>query len=84
MENLNPETISTATFLLTTMVIGAVELIKRISNKDWEATAIILTSALVGAIGGAFVLPVVGFAPGIFIGLSASGVVTGLQKIGGK
>lgn len=82
MEGLNPETLGTAVFMLTSMVIGATELVKRAFAADWRTTAIIAVAALVGGLGGLVLLPEVGLVGGIVIGLSASGVVTGIQKFG--
>lgn len=81
MENLNTETLGTVVFLLTAMVIGGTELVKRAFDKDWRAVAIIAVSALIGGFGGAILLPAVGLVPGLVIGLSGSGVVTGIKSI---
>lgn len=82
MENLVPETIGTAVFLLTSMVIGGTELVKRLFDRDWRAAVIIMVSVVIGGIGGSVLLPAVGLVEGMVIGLSASGVITGLQKVG--
>lgn len=82
MEYLNEETLGPALFMLTSMVIGGTELVRRVFRKEWEAVSTIIVAALVGAVGGLFLLPSVGLVPGIVIGLSGSGVITGLQKIG--
>lgn len=68
--------------LLTTMVIGATELVKRLFDRDARGAAIIGVSALVGALGGLFLFEGVGLALGIVVGLSASGLVTTVQKLG--
>lgn len=82
MENMVPETLGTAVFLMTSMVIGGTELVKRLFDRDWRAAVIIVVSTIIGAVGGTLLIPAVGIVSGIVIGLSASGVVTGLQKVG--
>lgn len=82
MDELNPETLTTAVFLLTSMVIGGTELVKRAFDRDWRAVVIILVSTAIGGFGGAVLLPSIGLVFGLVIGLSGSGVITGLQKIG--
>lgn len=82
MENMVPETLGTAVFLLTSMVIGGTELVKRLFDRDWRAAVIIVVSTIIGAVGGTLLIPAIGIVGGIVIGLSASGVVTGLQKVG--
>lgn len=81
MIDLNPETLGTAVFLLTTMVIGGTELVKRAFNKDWQAVSIILVASIIGGFGGAILLPSVGLVPGLVIGLSGSGIITGIKSI---
>lgn len=70
-----------ATGLLTFFVIGAVELVKQLFARNWKAAVIIVISALVGALGG-WALPVLGWIVGMSVGLSASGLVTTVQKVG--
>lgn len=82
LEQLNPELIGTTVFLLTAMVIGGTELVKRAFDRDWRAVVIILVSTAIGGFGGGVLLPSIGLVAGIVIGLAGSGVVTGLQKIG--
>lgn len=71
-----------ATTLLTLFVVGATELVKQAFNRNWKAVVIISVSALVGGLAGAFLLPVIGLPVGIAVGLSASGLVTTVQKVG--
>lgn len=68
--------------LLITAVVGATEMVRRAFKKDWEAVVIIAVAALLGGIGACLF---VGFAAVVFfygmaVGLSASGIITGLQK----
>jgi len=67
--------------VITGMVMGAAELIKRLFKKDWQAAAIITASALIGGVTGA----ILGLMPlqGIAFGLAASGYITLVQHIGG-
>lgn len=66
--------------LLAFFVIGAVELVKQAFARNWKSVVIIAVSALVGAVGGWVVLPVIGWQLGLSIGLGASGLVTYNQK----
>lgn len=76
------EGIAVSISLLLSMVIGTTELIRRLFKRDYEAAALITASALVGGLAGVMLFPSVGFALGVVVGLSGSGVVTGLQKFG--
>lgn len=69
-----------AAVLLTGCVIGAVELVKALFDKDWRRAVTILISAI---IGGA-VSPLIGVAliPGVVGGLAASGIITLVQNLG--
>lgn len=71
----------TSVFVLTA-VAGATELVKRLWAKDFEGTTIIALSGVIGALAGAFVIDGLTVANGIVAGLSASGLITTLQKIG--
>jgi hypothetical protein len=75
-------TTAVAIGLLTTMVIGATELVKRLFDRDYRASALIGVSAVVGAVAGWLTFPEVGFALGLVTGLGASGLVTTVQKLG--
>lgn len=66
--------------ILTGLVMGAVELIKRLFDKEWRACAIISGAALVGGISG--VLLGITVLQGIAFGLAASGYVTLAQNMG--
>jgi len=68
--------------VLTGLVAGVVELIKRVFDKDWKAVATILAAALVGGAGG--LVFGVNFLVGMVFGLSASGFITIAQNIGKK
>lgn len=76
------ENITVGIGLLLSMVIGATELVRRLFDKDYKASALIVVSALVGGLAGAFLFEEIGFALGVVVGLSGSGVITGLQKFG--
>lgn len=66
--------------ILTGLVMGGVELLKRLFDKDWKAAIIIAVSAIIGGIAGAIlgILPLQGMA----FGLAASGYITLAQNIG--
>lgn len=67
---------------LTFLVVGSVELLKRLFAKDWMAAA---TIAVAGIVGGIFASQAgVTVFQGILIGLSASGLVTTVSRISGK
>lgn len=67
--------------LITGMVVGVVELVKRLFDRDFRAATIIVAAAGVGALCGVFGIQGVDVATGIVIGLAASGVVTVAQKV---
>lgn len=74
--------VTVAVALLLGMAAGGTEFVRRIFDKDYKAAAIIAVSAVIGYLGGTFLLPVIGPAVGLVTGLSASGYITGLQKFG--
>ena len=63
-------------------IVGAVELVKRLFDRDFRAAAIVAVSAVVGALL-APQLDILWF-QGMLIGLSASGLVTTASYIGGS
>ena len=68
--------------ILTGLVMGGAELIKRLFDKDWRAAAIIASSALIGGLAGmALGITIL---QGIAFGLAASGYITLAQNIGKK
>lgn len=68
--------------ILTGLVMGGAELIKRLFSKDWKAAITIVVSAVIGGVAG----PLMGIAilQGIAYGLAASGYVALAQNIGKK
>lgn len=70
----------TTAVILTGLVMGTVELIKRLFDKDWKAAAIIAGAAVVGGICGMFLGITV--LQGIAFGLAASGYITLAQNMG--
>lgn len=71
-----------ASGLLILFVTGATELVKQLFARNWKAAVIIAIAAIVGGIAGWMLFPVIGLAVGIALGLSASGLVTTVQKVG--
>lgn len=69
--------------LATTVIIGAVELIKRLFDRDYRSATIITVAALVGGLLGAFSVEGLTIAAGLALGLGASGVVTVAQNVKG-
>lgn len=80
MFNLSDPAVAAA--VLTFLAIGGTELVKQAFARNWKAVVIIVVSTLIGGLGGWLLLPVLGGVVGLTIGLSASGLVTGFQKIG--
>lgn len=68
--------------ILTGLVMGGAELIKRLFDKDWRAAAIIASSAVIGGLAGMSLGITV--LQGVAFGLAASGYVTLAQNIGKK
>lgn len=71
-----------AAILLVGAVMGFVELVKRVFDKDWRAVVIIIGSGLVGGLVSLF--PEMGFSflTGVVGGLAASGFITLGQNVG--
>lgn len=59
---------------VTAAVIALVELIKRVTAKDWGAVATILGAAIIGGIAGFFKVDNLTIEMGVLAGLSAAGV----------
>lgn len=68
------------TILIPAAVIGFAELVRRLFKRDFEAVIIIAGSAAIGV--GLSLLTNHDWTYGLVAGLSASGVITGLQKFG--
>lgn len=68
--------------LVTTMVIGLVELVKALFDRDYRTAVIIIGSAVVGGVCGFFAVEGLSVATGIVIGLGASGVISTAKRIG--
>lgn len=68
------------TILIPVAVIGFAELVRRLFKKDFEAVIIIAGAAAIGV--GLSLLTNHDWTYGLVAGLSASGLVTGLQKFG--
>ena len=68
--------------VLTGLVMGGAELVKRLFAKDWKAAITICVSAIIGGVAGGFlgVMPI----QGVAFGLAASGYITLVQNIGSK
>lgn len=73
---------SLATVVLTGLVAGGVELLKRLFDKDWRASATIVVAALIGGLGG--LVFSVNFLVGMVFGLATSGYITIAQNIAKK
>jgi len=71
-----------ATVVLTGLIAGGTELVKRIFDKDWRAVATIIVAAVIGGSGG--LVFGANFLVGMVFGLAASGYITIAQNIGKK
>lgn len=69
-----------ATAVLTGLVAGVVELVKRAFKQDWQAVVTIILAGLVGGLGALYMGT--DFLAGIVFGFAASGFVTIAQNIG--
>lgn len=67
---------------LTFAVVGAVEFVKRVFDKDFRSAAIIVVAGVVGAILAPQIA--VSWFNGLILGLGASGLVTTASLIGSK
>lgn len=68
--------------VLTGLVMGGVELVKRLFDRDWRAVIIIVVASLIGGFAGWAMG--VAFLTGMAFGLAASGYVTLAQNLGKK
>lgn len=73
---------SLATVVLTGLVAGGVELLKRLFDKDWRAAITIIIAALIGGLGG--LVFGTNFLIGMVFGLASSGYITIAQNIAKK
>jgi uncharacterized membrane-anchored protein YjiN (DUF445 family) len=69
---------------VTSVVIAIVQIIKFVKDKAWDSVVTIISAMIVGALAGFFGIEGLTIPMGILIGLSAVGVVTVAQGIGGK
>lgn len=66
--------------VVTAMIVGAVELVRRVFMRDWFAVVTILVAVAVGAVCGVYEVEGVDVATGIILGLAGSGLVTVATK----
>lgn len=71
-----------ATAVLTGLVAGGTELVKRLFDADWRAVATIIVAALIGGAGG--LVFGANFLVGMVFGLASSGYITIAQNIAKK
>lgn len=71
-----------ATVVLTGLVAGGTEFIKRLFDKDWRAAVTIIVAALIGGFGG--LVFGANFLVGMVFGLAASGYITIAQNVAKK
>lgn len=67
--------------LVSAMIVGVVELVKRAFDVDIRAVAIILAATTVGAVCGYLGVEGLDVATGIVLGLAGSGVVTVADRV---
>lgn len=68
--------------LLVGAVMGFVELVKRVFDRDWRAVVTIIGAGLVGGLVSLFPEMSFGFLTGVVGGLAASGYITLGQNVG--
>ena len=68
-----------ATVVLTGLVAGGTELVKRAFDSDWRTVATIIVAALIGGAGG--LVFGANFLVGMVFGLASSGYITIAQNI---
>ena len=71
-----------ATVVLTGLVAGGTELVKRIFDADWRVVVTIIVAALIGGFGG--LVFGANFLVGMVFGLTASGYITIAQNVAKK
>lgn len=71
-----------ATAVLTGLVTGGTELVKRLFDADWRAVVTIVVAALIGGAGG--LVFGANFLVGMVFGLASSGYITIAQNIAKK
>lgn len=71
-----------ATVVLTGLVAGGTELVKRIFDADWRVAVTIIVAALIGGFGG--LVFGANFLVGMVFGLAASGYITIAQNVAKK
>ena len=71
-----------ATAVLTGLVAGGTELVKRLFDAAWRAVATIIVAALIGGAGG--LVFGANFFVGIVFGLASSGYITIAQNVAKK
>lgn len=71
-----------ATAVLTGLVAGGTELVKRLFDADWRAVVTIVVAALIGGAGG--LVFGANFLVGMVFGLASSGYITIAQNIAKK
>lgn len=71
-----------ATVVLTGLVAGGTELVKRLFDADWRTVVTIIVAALIGGFGG--LVFGANFLVGMVFGLAASGYITIAQNVAKK
>ena len=71
------------TLFLTTAIVGAVELIKALNERDYQTAEIIGAAAVIGGVCGIFNLEGFTIVTGLQAGLSAAGYYAGAKLVGG-
>ena len=65
-------------------VVGFVQLVKSLFDRDYRSAVIIAGSAVIGGLAGFFAIEGLTVSTGIVAGLLASGAVTIAQALGGR
>lgn len=67
---------------IATVVIAITELLRRFESRDYRGVATICAAAIVGLIAGFLAIEGLDPISGLLAGLSAAGIVRGLQAVG--
>lgn len=73
-----------AVAMLGLAVVGGVEFVKRVFDKDVRGAVTILVAAVMGAVFAPYAGSGLGWFEGMLIGLEASGLITAVSYVGGS
>ena len=74
----------TESIFLSAAIIGFMQLVKCIFNKDWKSVVIIVGVVLIGGVAGSFGIEGLSISSGITLSLSAAGIYRVGQVVSGE